>query len=118
MVETSLKRRHANPVYAGYFADPFVWKVGETYYAIGTGEDEANGCSLSIHKVFPVLRSDDFYQWSFVGSALLRPDVLLGENFWAPAVGMSGGQARPTRDNIWEAASSQLEMTQGRSFPY
>ena len=30
---------YTNPVYAEYFADPFVWKVGETYFAIGTGAE-------------------------------------------------------------------------------
>jgi hypothetical protein len=29
--------RYANPVYPSYFADPFAWKHGGRYYAIGTG---------------------------------------------------------------------------------
>lgn len=75
---------HNNPVYSSYFADPFVWKVAQTYYAIGTGEAEALGTTEA--KVFPVLRSDDFYDWKFVGKALLRPDQSLGTNFWAPEI--------------------------------
>jgi len=75
---------HINPVYGSYFADPFVWKYRDTWYAIGTGELEASGHTLG--KVFPVLQSTDFFQWQFASSALLRPDRSLGDNFWAPAI--------------------------------
>jgi beta-xylosidase len=78
------KPTHTNPVYGSYFADPFVWKQGDTYYAIGTGELEATG--KTIGKVFPLLQSSDFFQWTPAGSALIRPDHSLGANFWAPAV--------------------------------
>ena len=54
------------------------------YYAIGTGELEASG--QTVGKVFPVLQSIDFFQWSFASSAMVRPDSRLGDNFWAPAV--------------------------------
>ena len=75
---------HANPVYGSYFADPFVWRYRDTYYAIGTGALEAAG--QTVGKVFPVLQSEDFTQWKFASSALVRPDASLGDNFWAPAV--------------------------------
>jgi beta-xylosidase len=75
---------HVNPVYPAYFADPFVWKHGEMYYAIGTGELEATG--KTIGKVFPVLQSSDFFQWQPAGSAMIRPDPALGSHFWAPEV--------------------------------
>ncbi len=78
------KQVHTNPVYSNYFADPFVWKVGEVYYAIGTGEPEAEG--RTIGKIFPVLQSSDFYTWQPASSALERPDPELGANFWAPEV--------------------------------
>lgn len=73
-----------NPVYGSYFADPYVWKSGDVYYAIGTGSQEANGTVIG--KIFPVLQSDDFIQWSFASNALIRPDESLGANFWAPEV--------------------------------
>jgi beta-xylosidase len=73
-----------NPVYEGYFADPFAWKYGNTYYAVGTGESEAGGRTEA--KVFPLLESSDFLNWRFVGKVLERPDVRLGANFWAPAI--------------------------------
>jgi len=84
MTSVTGKQTHTNPVYGSYFADPFVWKFQDVYYAIGTGELEANG--QSVGKVFPVLQSTDFFQWTFASSAMLRPDSRLGENFWAPAI--------------------------------
>jgi len=92
MVRTTPKLRHQNPVYSEYFADPFVWKTGDTYYAIGTGEEEANGCRASTRAVLPVLRSADFHHWEHAGKALIRPDAALGENFWAPAIAAAEGQ--------------------------
>lgn len=84
------KPRHINPVYGSYFADPFVWKHGETYYAIGTGALEASG--QTVGKIFPVLQSSDFFQWQFASNALIRPDRALGDNFWAPAVAFADGR--------------------------
>ena len=36
-------RTYTNPVYSGYFADPFVWRHKGEYYAVGTGTVEASG---------------------------------------------------------------------------
>lgn len=82
------KSVHNNPVYGSYFADPFVWKCGGAYYAIGTGAQEAKG--EVIGKIFPVLQSDDFFQWKVASSALVRPDPALGTHFWAPEVAPHG----------------------------
>src|SRR5205085_2796953 len=84
MTSVTAKQTHTNPVYGSYFADPFVWKHQDMYYAIGTGASEASGQTLG--KIFPILQSPDFFQWQFASSALIRPDPALGNNFWAPAV--------------------------------
>ena len=76
--------RYTNPVYAGYFADPFVWKVGGTYYAIGTGADEAAGRINS--RVFPLLTSPDLMHWQEAGRALEPLDATFGGTYWAPEV--------------------------------
>jgi beta-xylosidase len=81
---------HTNPVYASYFADPFIWKSGETYYGIGTGELEASGRTLG--KIFPLIQSADFVQWQFASNAMIRPDVSLGTHFWAPEVAEADGK--------------------------
>jgi beta-xylosidase len=72
------------PVYSEYFADPFVWEHGGEYFAIGTGEREAEGRPGEM--VFPMLHSNDFVNWRRANRALLRPDHSLGMNFWAPEV--------------------------------
>lgn len=78
------KRPEAEPVYPNYFADPFAWRHGEEYFAVGTGEREAEGHPGEM--VFPLLRSTDFAMWEPAGRAMLRPDAALGTNFWAPEV--------------------------------
>jgi beta-xylosidase len=89
MIVADAKQTHINPVYGSYFADPFVWKHGSVWYAIGTGATEASGQVLG--KVFPVLQSVDFQQWQFGGHALLRPDPGVGNTFWAPEVACQDG---------------------------
>lgn len=82
-------RNHNNPVYGSHFADPFVWKCGDMYYAIGTGALEASGQALG--KMFPVLQSADFFQWKFASNALVKPDEDLGGQFWGPEVACANG---------------------------
>jgi beta-xylosidase len=74
------------PAYDGYFADPFAWRVGEEYFAIGTGEKEAAGEARAGEMIFPLLRSRDLRRWEEAGHALIRPDRKLGRSFWAPEV--------------------------------
>jgi beta-xylosidase len=84
-------RTYTNPVYAGYFADPFVWEYEGNYYAIGTGAPEAAGEVDRSDNAFPLLYSEDFVTWQFVGHALIRPDSALGNSFWAPEVAYCDG---------------------------
>ena len=81
-------RTFANPVYRAYFADPFVWEAGGTYYAVGTGAVEAGGESLGPEHctLFPLLRSGNLVDWEPVGAALVRPEDPPGDHFWAPEV--------------------------------
>jgi beta-xylosidase len=80
---------YANPVYDKYFADPFVWRAGDLYFAIGTGASEAAGAVRST--VFPLLESRDLVHWRELGDALIRPDSMLGDTFWAPEVAYRDG---------------------------
>jgi beta-xylosidase len=90
MLTNAMHRVHANPVYEGYFADPFAWQHDGVYYAIGTGELEAEGRTPGL--AFPVLRSFDFYHWEYIGNALERLSPALGDNYWAPAVACAEGR--------------------------
>ena len=74
------------PVFSAYLADPFVWKHEDAFYAIGTGDAEADGRLRADGRVIPLLRSHDLRHWEFVHYALFHPDPQLGHQFWAPAV--------------------------------
>lgn len=95
------KLEDLNPVYPGYFADPFVWKHDGIWYAVGTGALEAHSEAgraveaLTVEGrpgVFLVLRSEDFISWTPLGSALelLQPEY--GNSYWAPEVAWADGQ--------------------------
>jgi beta-xylosidase len=78
-----------DPVYPGYFADPFVWRHDGIYYAVGTGVAEAEG--EAGRRVFEMLQSPDLVSWSARGCALaaLPPDY--GDSYWAPEVAYEDG---------------------------
>ncbi len=85
---------YTNPVHAEYFADPFVWRSGDEYYAIGTGPMDADGRSPHADRpcVFPLMRSPDLIHWHPAGYALVPPDEALGHNFWAPEIAFAEGR--------------------------
>lgn len=84
--------RHQNPVYADYFADPFVWRVGKEYFAIGTGREEAGGVEETAGWVFPMLHSRDLVHWERLNEALERPAPALGNTYWAPEAATHNGR--------------------------
>ncbi len=67
-----------NPVHDANFPDPFVLRVGDTYHAYATNDEEAN---------VPTLRSDDLVEWKEGEDAMpdLAPWVTPGDT-WAPEV--------------------------------
>lgn len=81
------QRTYTNPVYAGYFADPFVLEHEGTYYAYGTsGRPTLEG------RAFEVLRSPDLVSWTSLGGALEPPEGLAGRDYWAPEVAFHEGR--------------------------
>ena len=84
-----MARTYRNPVYPGYFADPFVVPTPEGYVAVGTGR-------VVDGRVFEVLRSPDLVHWEHAGGALdPLPDALtdeLGDTFWAPEMAYLEGR--------------------------
>lgn len=80
---------YTNPVWNGYFADPFVLKTGGVYYAYGTAGAQADG------NHFPVLRSPDLANWEWVAGALPSLPEESGKPFlhyWAPEVAERNGK--------------------------
>ena len=75
-----------NPVYAGYFADPFVLRHEGLYYAYGTNNRER------AQEAFEILRSADLVNWTLVRRALPAVDGLAALDHWAPEVAEHGGR--------------------------
>ncbi len=77
---------YCNPVWPGYFADPFVMRAGPLYYAYGTGQCDPLG------REFPVLISADLIHWRSSGGALLPVPSAMPGSYWAPEVAEKAGQ--------------------------
>jgi len=70
-----------NPVYSGYLADPFCWRTGDFYYAIGTrGGSSTNDPRRDV----PMIKSRDLQHWENVGQVLELPPEEQGGAVWAP----------------------------------
>ncbi|AFZ66480.1 glycoside hydrolase family 43 protein [Deinococcus peraridilitoris] len=76
--QSSATRTYTNPVIDEDFPDPFVLRVGRTYYAYATN---TNGIDVPVHQ------SNDLVTWQFVGNAMptLAPWASSGFT-WAPEV--------------------------------
>lgn len=77
-----------NPFWSEGFADPFVLKSRDRYYAYAT---ENNGHPSAQTSVFPILTSTDMVSWQPAGKAM----AALGEPYffyWAPEVTEYNGQ--------------------------
>jgi beta-xylosidase len=70
---------YRNPIYDGYFADPFVLAWDGRYVAYGTG-------AILDGLVFETLVSSDLVHWERIGGALRPVDPALGGTYWAPEV--------------------------------
>lgn len=82
---------YQNPVWPGYFADPFVIRTADTYYAYGTGSDVDHGRQAD-GRMFPVLRSNDLVKWDYVGGALEPLANTSTSPYWAPEVAEHAGK--------------------------
>lgn len=70
------------PARPGYFADPFVLRLGEGgYAAYGTHPAPPDG-----DRIFDVLLSPELISWSKAGTALQRLGPEAGDQYWAPEV--------------------------------
>jgi arabinan endo-1,5-alpha-L-arabinosidase len=77
-------KTYLNPVYPGYFADPFVLRFNNQYWAYGTGPG-VDG------REFPILHSTDLVSWTPAGAAVEPLEPLRGGSFWAPEVAEKDG---------------------------
>jgi arabinan endo-1,5-alpha-L-arabinosidase len=82
---------YSNPVWPGYFADPFVLKWQGQYYAYGTGSPVDHGLQAD-RRMFPVLHSLDLVHWDLIGGALEPLDDSSKSSYWAPEVAERDGR--------------------------
>jgi len=86
-----------NPVHPRHFADPFVLRTADAWYAYGTGPQGDAFLGRHGARLFEILRSVDFATWVSAGYALTPPDLPGAEGdaagresadreFWAPEV--------------------------------
>src|SRR5687767_4540292 len=87
--ELSMAITYANPVYSHDFADPFVLRTRDAYYAYGTAAPGPDG------RIFPVLRSSDLVNWTPLGGALTPLTEPRGFSYWAPEVAEKDGRYFP-----------------------
>ncbi len=81
---------YTNPVWPGYFADPFVLKWQGAYYAYGTGSAVDNGLQED-RRMFPLLHSSDLVHWELIGGALIPLNDSDKPSYWAPEVAERDG---------------------------
>ena len=115
---------YSNPVYDGYFADPFVLRTSEpnglTYYAYGTGHGpEKDG------RQFPVLRSTDLVHWDYVGGALppcrrrrASRTRRIRRRRWPSGTGGSTSTTRPPRATATRRTGCGWRSATGREGPF
>jgi arabinan endo-1,5-alpha-L-arabinosidase len=77
---------YQNPVWPGYFADPFVLRYRNEYYVYGTGPAGED------RRPFPLLKSCDLVNWEPLGGALEAPKNFQAHAFWAPEVAEKDGR--------------------------
>src|SRR5689334_986758 len=82
-MEPVMATTYSNPIYPNYFADPFVLKHENRYYAYGTGPAVSEGMQV------PLLESRDLVHWESRGNALIPPG---GDAFRAPEVAYQDGK--------------------------
>ena len=84
-----MANRFHNPVWPGYFADPFILRWHGRYYAYGTGESAGN--VPAGQPVFPLLSSEDLVRWEEKGGVLLAREADGPRAYWAPVVAERDG---------------------------
>lgn len=88
-----------NPILAGFYPDPSVTQVGDTYYLVNS--------TFSWFPGIPVFRSTDLVRWEQIGNAIDRPGMLDFDG-----LGMSRGVFAPTieyNDGLFYIANTCVE---------
>lgn len=82
---------YRNPVWPGYFADPFVLAWRGEYFAYGTG-DPGEPASAGGASAFQILHSRNLVDWQPIGAALAPSPGAEHWAYWAPEVAERDGR--------------------------
>lgn len=111
--------QYRNPIWPGYFADPFVLRWRDEYFAYGTGEGLARTRD-GAPAAFEVLRSRDLVNWEALGGALPVAHENAGNAFWAPEVAAHEGRfylyyssAPPAKDELHRLRVAVADRPEG-----
>lgn len=80
---------YSNPILAGFYPDPSICKVDDTYYLINS--------TFSYYPGIPIFKSNDLVNWEQVGNVLDRPEQLdldglqMSKGIFAPAISYNEG---------------------------
>ena len=74
---------YRNPVVAGFYPDPSITRVGDTFYLVNS--------TFTYFPGIPVFRSDDLVHWQQIGNVIDRPP-----GFSFDGLGVSRGMFAPT----------------------
>lgn len=80
-----------NPVWPGYFADPFVLRWRGEYFAYGTAE-RLERDERGWPRAFRILHSFDLVHWRAAGAALPLASAAPDDAYWAPEVAEHDGR--------------------------
>ncbi len=75
---------YTNPIFAGFYPDPSICRVGEDYYIVNS--------SFAYFPGIPIFHSRDLVNWSLAGHVMDRPDQLdldslgVSRGIFAPAI--------------------------------
>lgn len=79
-----------NPVRSGFYPDPSVVRVGDTYYMVNS--------TFTFFPCIPVSKSTDLVHWQTIGHAIVRPEwahlegLEGGRGWWAPDISYDNGR--------------------------
>ena len=97
------------PIVAGFFPDPTICRVGDTYYLANSSFEYAPG--------LPIHRSTDLLTWEHIGNALDRPEQLKlfgavpSGGIFAPTLRHHEGRFYLITTNLTDPAGGQLLVT-------
>src|SRR3990172_4519820 len=80
---------YANPILAGFYPDPSLFRVGDDYYLVTS--------TFSYYPGVPIFHSRDLLHWQQIGYVLDRPEQLdldglgVSRGIFAPAIRHHGG---------------------------